>query len=267
MKKLLKIVLVVALICSPLHSFVSMDTAEAAPIITVRPCVSLSGSSDGELLPDYLVSKIVNGKTYYPSKSPEVRVYRISKPDYNGYQPKPVPSPAPVPVPNPTPEKPAPNPQPKPETPAPLPSPKPTPVPEPEPLPVPAPAKDFSAMQTEMLGYINTARADNNLAPLTLDTALCNGAYLKSKDMAENNYFSHTSPTYGSPFAMMKSLGVTYRAAAENIAKNTSVKGAHNAFMNSTGHRQNILGSGYHKVGLGLYQEGNYLYVTQWFTN
>lgn len=266
MKKLLKIVLVVALICSPLHSFVSMDTAEAATI-SIRPYVSLSGSSDGELLPDYLVSKIVNGKTYYPSKSPEVRVYRISKPDYHGYQPKPVPSPAPVPVPNPTPEKPAPNPQPKPETPAPLPSPKPTPVPEPEPLPVPAPAKDFSAMQTEMLGYINTARADNNLAPLTLDTALCNGAYLKSKDMAENNYFSHTSPTYGSPFAMMKNLGVTYWAAAENIAKNTSVKGAHNAFMNSTGHRQNILGSGYHKVGLGFYQEGNYLYVTQWFTN
>lgn len=266
MKKLLKIVLVVALICSPLHSFVSMDTAEAATI-SIRPYVSLSGSSDGELLPDYLVSKIINGKTYYPSKSPEVRVYRISKPDYHGYQPKPVPSPAPVPVPNPTPEKPAPNPQPKPETPAPLPSPKPTPVPEPEPIPVPAPAKDFSAMQTEMLGYINTARADNNLAPLTLDTALCNGAYLKSKDMAENNYFSHTSPTYGSPFAMMKSLGVTYRAAAENIAKNTSVKGAHNAFMNSTGHRQNILGSGYHKVGLGFYQEGNYLYVTQWFTN
>ena len=266
MKKLLKIVLVVALICSPLHSFVSMDTAEAATI-SIRPYVSLSGSSDGELLPDYLVSKIVNGKTYYPSKSPEVRVYRISKPDYHGYQPKPVPSPAPVPVPNPTPEKPAPNPQPKPETPAPLPSPKPTPVPEPEPIPVPAPAKDFSAMQTEMLGYINTARADNNLAPLTLDTALCNGAYLKSKDMAENNYFSHTSPTYGSPFAMMKNLGVTYWAAAENIAKNTSVKGAHNAFMNSTGHRQNILGSGYHKVGLGFYQEGNYLYVTQWFTN
>ena len=266
MKKLLKIVLVVALICSPLHSFVSMDTAEAATI-SIRPYVSLSGSSDGELLPDYLVSKIINGKTYYPSKSPEVRVYRISKPDYNGYQPKPVPSPAPVPVPNPTPEKPAPNPQPKPETPAPLPSPKPTPVPEPEPIPVPAPAKDFSAMQTEMLGYINTARADNNLAPLTLDTALCNGAYLKSKDMAENNYFSHTSPTYGSPFAMMKNLGVTYWAAAENIAKNTSVKGAHNAFMNSTGHRQNILGSGYHKVGLGFYQEGNYLYVPQWFTN
>lgn len=266
MKKLLKIVLVVALICSPLHSFVSMDTAEAATI-SIRPYVSLSGSSDGELLPDYLVSKIINGKTYYPSKSPEVRVYRISKPDYHGYQPKPVPSPAPVPVPNPTPEKPAPNPQPKPETPAPLPSPKPTPVPEPEPIPVPAPAKDFSAMQTEMLGYINTARADNNLAPLTLDTALCNGAYLKSKDMAENNYFSHTSPTYGSPFAMMKNLGVTYWAAAENIAKNTSVKGAHNAFMNSTGHRQNILGSGYHKVGLGFYQEGNYLYVTQWFTN
>ena len=213
MKKLLKIVLAVALICSPLHSFGSMETAEAAPIISVKQYVSLSGSSDGELLPDYLVSKIVKGKTYYPSKSPQVRVYRISKPDNNGCQPKPVPSPAPAPVPKPTPgqPRPAPNPQPKPETPAPVPTPKPD----------PAPADNFSAMQTEMLGYINAARADNNLAPLTLDTALCNGAYLKSKDMAENNYFSHTSPTYGSPFAMMKNLGISYRSAAENIAKNT----------------------------------------------
>ena len=122
-------------------------------------------------------------------------------------------------------------------------------------------------MQLEMLNYINAARSEAGMAALTLDKALCDGAYLKSKDMGVNNYFSHTSPTYGSPFDMMKSQGITYRAAGENIAKNTSVKGAHDAFMNSSGHRANILSSNFGKVGLGFYQQGYYLYVTQWFTN
>lgn len=257
MKKFLKIVIVIALICSPLHSFGSLSSAEAAPVITIK-----SGSSSGYVLPSYLVSKTVDGKTYSPSKSPIIRIYKSSKP--NNCQPQPE-----KPVPNPVPDapQPTPAPQPKPETPAPVPNPEPNPVPEPKPTPDPAPSPNFSAMQTEMLEYINVARAENSLAPLSLDTALCSGAYLKSKDMAENNYFSHTSPTYGSPFDMMKSLGISYRTAGENIAKNTSVKGAHNAFMNSTDHRQNILGSGYHKMGLGFYQDGRSLYVTQWFTN
>lgn len=129
------------------------------------------------------------------------------------------------------------------------------------------PASSASAMQQEMLQYVNEARASQGLASLTLDTALCNGAYLKSKDMADNNYFSHTSPTYGSPFNMMNSLGIKYNTAGENIAKHVSVKGAHDAFMNSPGHKANILGAQYHKVGFGFMQEGSYLYVTQWFTN
>ncbi|MGR6835992.1 CAP domain-containing protein [Syntrophomonas erecta] len=142
----------------------------------------------------------------------------------------------------------------------------PTPAPEPTPAPAQEPA-NFSAMQKEMLGYINAERASANLPSLTLDQKLCQGAYLKSRDMAVNGYFSHTSPTYGSPFEMMKSQGITYRTAGENIAKNTSVKGAHNAFMNSAGHKANILNPGFGKLGLGFYQEGQYLYVTQWFTN
>jgi len=126
---------------------------------------------------------------------------------------------------------------------------------------------NFSAMQTEMLGYINADRSANGLAPLTLTKTLSDGAYLKSKDMAVNNYFSHTSPTYGSPFDMMKSLGISYSAAGENIAKNTSIKGAYDAFMNSSGHRANILSTQFSNLGLGIYQEDNYLYITQWFTN
>lgn len=154
---------------------------------------------------------------------------------------------------------PQPKPVPKPSTP--------TPKPSPEPKPSPAPEADFSAMQQEMLGYINAERANANIAPLVLDQKLCQGAYLKSRDMAVNNYFSHTSPTYGSPFEMMRSQGITYRTAGENIAKNISVKGAHTAFMNSAGHKANILNKGFGKIGLGFYQEGQYLYITQWFTN
>jgi uncharacterized YkwD family protein len=137
-----------------------------------------------------------------------------------------------------------------------------------EPYTTPAPSDgNFSALQTEMLGYMNADRAANGLAPLTLTKTLSDGAYLKSKDMAVNNYFSHTSPTYGSPFDMMKSLGISYSAAGENIALNSSIKGAHDAFMNSSGHRANILKVGFSNLGLGIYQKDNRLYVTQWFTN
>ncbi len=124
-----------------------------------------------------------------------------------------------------------------------------------------------AVMQQEMLQYVNAERAKAGIAPLTLSSSLSNGAWLKSKDMAENNYFSHTSPVYGSPFAMMQRLGISYTAAAENIAMNSSVAAAHQAFMNSSGHRANILNASYHKAGFGLVQKGSYLYVTQWFTN
>jgi uncharacterized YkwD family protein len=145
---------------------------------------------------------------------------------------------------------------------------KPAPSPTPSPNPVPAPESgDFSALQKEMLGYINSERALAKVAPLTLDPKLCQVAEMKSRDMAEKGYFSHNSPTYGSPFEMMKNQGISYRMAGENIAKNTSVAGAHKAFMNSSGHKANILKSGYTKVGLGFYQEGRYLYITQLFTD
>ena len=144
-------------------------------------------------------------------------------------------------------------------------------VTNPAPKPTPAPGSgstvNASAMQAEMLGYINEARAQAGLPSLKLDAKLSEGATLKSKDMAANNYFSHQSPTYGSPFEMMRSLGISYRYAGENIAKHMSVKSAHQGFMNSPGHRANILSRNFNKVGLGFVKQGNYLYVTQWFTD
>jgi uncharacterized protein YkwD len=135
-----------------------------------------------------------------------------------------------------------------------------------QPQPIPS-TSETDAMVAEMLGYINAARGEAGSSALILDGTLCQGAYLKAKDMGINDYFSHQSPTYGSAFEMMKSLGISYCTAAENIARNYSAKGAFDAFMNSPGHRTNILNSDFDKVGLGFWQQGSDLYVTQWFTD
>ena len=84
-------------------------------------------------------------------------------------------------------------------------------------------------------------------------------ARYKSQDMKDNNYFSHTSPVYGSPFDMMKNFGINYRTAAENIAKGQATPQAVvNAWMNSSGHRANILNPSFTKIGVGYVQSGNY---------
>jgi len=148
---------------------------------------------------------------------------------------------------------------------------EPSPKPEPAKVPKANPAvienTSASSQQREMLGYINTARAEAKLAPLKLDAELNQCAYMKSKDMAVGGYFSHYSPTYGSPFEMMTAMGIGYGTAGENIAKNFSVKGAFDAFMNSDGHRANILNGDFGKVGLGFDRDSNYLFVTQIFTD
>lgn len=92
-------------------------------------------------------------------------------------------------------------------------------------------------------------------------------ATVKSQDMAKNNYFSHTSPTYGSPFDLMKQYGVSYHAAGENIAMGqTSPAQVMDGWMNSAGHRANILNSSFTKIGVGVAQNasGQY-YWTQHF--
>ncbi|AOY76977.1 CAP domain-containing protein [Clostridium formicaceticum] len=110
----------------------------------------------------------------------------------------------------------------------------------------------LTAAEIEMVEYVNQARKQAGLKPLAIDVDLSYVARVKSKDMQDNNYFSHTSPTYGSPFDMMKNFGIQYRSAAENIAINSSVSGAHNAFMNSEGHRKNILNPNFTHIGIGI---------------
>ena len=116
----------------------------------------------------------------------------------------------------------------------------------------------LTADEQQMLNLVNEERQKAGLSPLKADPALTKMARAKSQDMIDNNYFDHNSPTYGSPFEMMDQFGITYKTAGENIAGNGSVQGAHTALMNSQGHRENILGSQYTKIGIGIKDGGPY---------
>ncbi|KIY21361.1 MULTISPECIES: CAP domain-containing protein [Mesobacillus] len=141
------------------------------------------------------------------------------------------------------------------------------------PAPVQAPAKSpsqesavkapassaVSAYEQKVVELTNQERAKNGLKPLALDTELSKVAREKSRDMQSKGYFSHTSPTYGSPFDMMKQFGINYRSAGENIAMGQPTpEEVVKAWMNSSGHRANILNSSYTHIGVGHVANGNY---------
>lgn len=117
----------------------------------------------------------------------------------------------------------------------------------------------FSAYAQQVLDLVNEQRAANGLSALTLSSSLSTVAQAKAQDMKDNRYFNHTSPTYGSPFDMMKAFGITYRAAGENIAMGYATpKAVVTGWMNSTGHRANILNANYSQMGIGYVESGNY---------
>lgn len=121
-----------------------------------------------------------------------------------------------------------------------------------------ASSSSLSAAEQQMVDLVNKARAENDLPALKVDVPLANVARTKSKDMIDNNYFSHNSPTYGSPFDMMKSFSIRYIKAGENIAGNQTVQAAHDALMKSPGHRANILSADYTHIGVGIVEGGSY---------
>lgn len=121
-------------------------------------------------------------------------------------------------------------------------------------------------MEAETVRLVNEERAKAGLAPLVVDPELTRLARLKSADMIEKNYFSHYSPTYGSPFDMMKAAGISYRIAGENLAGARSVISAHEGLMASSGHRANILREAFTHIGVGVVRGGPYGYMfTQMF--
>lgn len=109
----------------------------------------------------------------------------------------------------------------------------------------------------QIVTLVNKERATAGLSPVSALESLNKVAAAKATDMRTNNYFSHTSPTYGSPFDMMATFGVTYRAAGENIAMGQRTpQEVMTAWMNSEGHRANILSANFNYIGVGF--DNNY---------
>ncbi|TMW74083.1 SCP-like extracellular protein [Alteribacter natronophilus] len=116
--------------------------------------------------------------------------------------------------------------------------------------------KDF---ERQVIELTNQERANNGLGELDTNIELCQVARRKSQDMAENNYFSHTSPTYGSPFDMMRDYGINYNAAGENIAQGQQTpEQVVQQWMESPSHRENILSGNYNQIGVGYESSGNH---------
>jgi uncharacterized YkwD family protein len=119
--------------------------------------------------------------------------------------------------------------------------------------------QSISDMESKVIELTNAERTKNGLAALKADNSLSGVAQEKSDDMQAKNYFSHTSPTYGSPFDMMRDFGVEYSSAGENIAMGQrSAEEVVDAWMKSEGHRKNILSSNFTHIGVGHTGEGNY---------
>ena len=124
---------------------------------------------------------------------------------------------------------------------------------------IPSVDSTVSSYEKEVVRLVNLERTSRGLKALEEDWQLTRVARYKSQDMKDNSYFSHTSPTYGSPFNMMKNFGISYRTAGENIARGQKTPAAVvNAWMNSSGHRANILNSSFTHIGVGYVASGNY---------
>lgn len=126
----------------------------------------------------------------------------------------------------------------------------------------------ISAEMKEVLDLVNKERTEQGLNPVMMDAELNHVATLKAMDMRDSNYFDHNSPNYGTPFEMMQRFGIHYSYAGENIAAGQKTAGmVMNDWMNSSGHRANILNKNYTHLGVGYVTGGSYgTYWVQEFT-
>ncbi|MBQ2990712.1 MAG: hypothetical protein IJD60_05420 [Clostridia bacterium] len=142
-------------------------------------------------------------------------------------------------------------------------------------IPLPAAASSFeahyttaslSAQEHRAGNLLNSDRLRYSLAPLIIDPELSRIARIKSEDMRDNQYFAHTSPTYGDVRNMLRHFGYAFSSASENIARHATIEKAQAAFLSSPGHRKNVLHTGFARVGVGVALDQNgYVYLTQIF--
>ena len=127
----------------------------------------------------------------------------------------------------------------------------------------PSGSSNLSANAQEVVKLVNKERNAAGLSALTENSRLSEVAQAKAEDMMKNGYFSHTSPVYGSPFEMMKTFGIAYSSAGENIAKGQKTPAAvMSGWMNSSGHKANILNASYEQIGVGFCKDSSG--VTYW---
>lgn len=134
-------------------------------------------------------------------------------------------------------------------------------------LSIPLVSPTVASYEQQVVTLCNQARRQNGLPALMMNWQLERMARIKSQDMRDKQYFSHQSPTYGSPFTMMKSFGIYFTYAGENIAAGQpDPKSVVNSWMASPGHRANILNKNYMQIGVGFASGGTYgSYWTQEF--
>lgn len=126
-------------------------------------------------------------------------------------------------------------------------------------LTIPSVDNAVSDYEGEVIRLINEIRRQNGLLSLTANWELSRVARYKSQDMVDQRYFSHNSPTYGTPFQMIRAFGLSYRTAGENIAYGQRTPQAVvDAWMNSSGHRANILNVSFTQIGVGYVADGHY---------
>lgn len=124
---------------------------------------------------------------------------------------------------------------------------------------IPLVSSSITSYEQQIIDLVNVQRKNYGLSELKANWELSRVARIKSQDMRDNGYFSHTSPIYGSPFTMIKNFGISYRSAGENIARGQKTPQAVvNAWMNSEGHRANILNASFTQIGVGYVADGNY---------
>ena len=117
---------------------------------------------------------------------------------------------------------------------------------------------NIKVQENEVIRLVNVERAKYGLPALKANWELSRVARYKSQDMVNKGYFAHQSPTYGSPFTMMQSFGISYSSAGENIAKGQRTPAeVMKSWMNSPGHRSNILNASYTQIGVGLAKDKN----------
>lgn len=118
---------------------------------------------------------------------------------------------------------------------------------------------DALSYEQEVIDLVNDIRRQNGLNTLKANWELSRVARYKSQDMADNGYFAHNSPTYGSPANMIKNFGISASRSGENIAKGYKTpQQVVNGWMNSSGHRANILNASYKQIGVGYVANGNH---------